>query len=234
MAPAGSGKWPPDMALTDTTVRNAKPKDKPYKLGDALGLFLLVQPSGGKLWRMKYRVDGKEKKLALGTYPETSLADARAGRDDARKLLAAGIDPGLQKAREKAQAKTDAGNSFELIAREFIAKRIAEGWSASTQTKAEFFLDHLKPSLGRLAITDIAPTDVLAVVKKAEAKGKHETARRILQFASQVMRYAVATARLASDPTRDLRGALIAPKRAGTSQNIGRAAWRRAGWQPAC
>ncbi len=200
------------MSLSDTTIRNAKPREKPYKLGDAGGLFLLIQPSGGKLWRLKYRFGDKEKKLGLGVYPEVSLGEARAARDDARKLLAVGIDPGLEKARRKVQAKAEAGNSFELIAREYIAKRTAEGWSASTLSKAEYYLGYMKPALGRFAITDITATDVLAVLKKVEARGRLETARRLLQFSSSVFRYAEATARLASDPTRDLRGALIAPK----------------------
>ncbi|MGD9811245.1 MAG: tyrosine-type recombinase/integrase [Sphingobium sp.] len=200
------------MALTDTAVRNAKPKAKPYKLGDSGGLFLLVQPSGGKLWRVKYRVDGREKKLGLGTYPEISLAAARAGRDEARKLLKGGMDPGVDKARRKLQARTEAGNTFELIAREFIEKRTAEGWSVSTQAKGEYYLDHLKPMLGRRAVTEITPADVLAVLKDVEKRGKLETARRLLQFSSAVFRFAVATARLDSDPTRDLRGALTAPR----------------------
>ncbi len=200
------------MALTDTSVRNAKPKDKPYKLADSGGLYLQIEPSGGKLWRLKYRVEGKEKKLALGAYPAVSLANARAGRDDARKLLAAGTDPAVEKARRKIRASIDAGNTFDLIAREYIAKRTAEGWSASTVGKADFLLAHFSPSLGKLPVTDIEPTDVLAVLKKAERQGKLETARRLLQFASAALRYAVATARLSSDPTRDLRGALTAPR----------------------
>lgn len=200
------------MSLSDSAIRNVKPKAKPFKMGDALGLFLLVQPSGGKLWRFKYRIDGKERKLGLGIYPDVSLQAARAARDDARKLLATGVDPGLDKLRRKAQAQANAGNSFELIAREYIDKRTLEGWSASTQSKAGYYLDHFIPLIGRMAIADIAPTDVLAVLKKAEGRGKLETARRLLQFSSSVFRYAVATARLASDPTRDLRGALIAPK----------------------
>lgn len=200
------------MALTDTAIRNAKAKDKPWKLSDSGGLFLLIQPTGAKLWRLKYRVAGKEKKLALGTYPDTGLAAARAARDAAKQQLAAGLDPSIEKARKKLQSKTDAGNTFELVAREFIDKRTAEGWSASTIAKAEYFLDHLKAPIGRRAMSDISAPDVLAVLKVVERKGKLETARRLLQFSSAVFRYAVATARLDSDPTRDLRGALTAPR----------------------
>ena len=200
------------MALSDATVRNAKPKEKPYKLGDSGGLFLLVQPSGGRLWRLKYRIDAKEKKLALGTYPDVSLASARAKRDEARTLIAAGKDPAIQKAREKAERKVSSENTFAAVAKEYIAKRQKEGWAESTNTKSEWFLSILEPAIGKLPVAEIRPTDVLPVLKRVEGKGNRETARRLLQFSSQVLRYAVATARLSSDPTRDLRGALVAPK----------------------
>jgi integrase len=200
------------MALTDTTIRAAKPKAKPYKLGDALGLFLLVQPSGGKLWRLKYRIGGVEKKLGLGTYPETSLSKARALRDQARELIAAGIDPGIEKQRAKIRAKADASNTFGEVAREFIDKRRREGMSSSTADKSEYYVSRLGPTLVRLPIADIGAPDLLAALRKVEAKGNHETARRVLQLSGRIFRYAVATARLASDPTRDLRGALTAPQ----------------------
>ena len=200
------------MALTDTAIRAAKPKAKPYKLGDALGLFLLMQPSGGKLWRLKYRIGGVEKKLGLGTYPETSLSKARALRDQARELIAAGIDPGIEKQRAKLRAQVDASNTFGEVAREFIAKRRREGMSSSTADKSEYYVSRLGPTLVRLPIADISATDLLAALRKVEAKGNHETARRVLQLSGRIFRYAVATARLASDPTRDLRGALTAPQ----------------------
>jgi integrase len=205
-------KVAPKMALTDTAIRSAKGQEKPYKLGDSGGLFLLVQPSGGKLWRLKYRIDGVEKKLSLGTYPEVSLVAARAGREKARKLILSGADPIIERQRAKLRAQSEASNIFGDIALEYINKREREGWSPRTLTKARYHHDHFKPSLGRFAVTDIAPGDVLAVLRKVEAKGNLETARRLLQFASQVFRYAIATARLTSDPTRDLRGALTAPK----------------------
>ena len=200
------------MALTDTAIRAAKPKAKPYKLGDALGLFRLLQPSGGKLWRLKYRIGGVEKKLGLGTYPETSLSKARALRDQARELIAAGIDPGIEKQRAKLRAQADASNTFGEVAREFIAKRRREGMSSSTADKSEYYVSRLGPTLVRLPIADIGATDLLAALRKVEAKGNHETARRVLQLSGRIFRYAVATARLASDPTRDLRGALTAPQ----------------------
>lgn len=203
------------MALTDTSIKAAKPAAKPYKMGDALGLFLLVQPSGGKLWRLKFRIDGKERKLALGTYPEVSLAEARKRRDTAREQLAAGKDPSREKAREKAQRQIAATNTFDLVAREYFDKRKRDGdkpWAPATAGKNEYLLTLLSPSLGNLPVTDILPTDVLAALRKVEAKGTLESARRAMQLAGGIFRYAIATARLTTDPTRDLRGALTAPR----------------------
>lgn len=202
------------MPLTDVAIRNAKPRDKPYKVGETLGLFLLVQPSGGKLWRVKYRVDGKEKKLAIGIYPQVGLAEARRRRDAARELVAAGKDPGREKQREKVRSRIQAETTFDAIAAEFCQKRRRDGqkaWAVSTATRSEYLLSLLKGSIGKLPITDIEPADVLIAVRKIERKGQLESARRTLQLAGAVFRYAVATARLPSDPTRDLRGALTAP-----------------------
>ncbi|MFN9499583.1 MAG: tyrosine-type recombinase/integrase [Erythrobacteraceae bacterium] len=202
------------MPLTDVAIRNAKPRAKPYKVGDTLGLFLLVQPSGGKLWRVKYRIDGKEKKLAIGIYPQVGLAEARRRRDAARELVAAGKDPGREKQREKVRSRIQAETTFDAIAAEFCHKRRRDGqkaWAVSTATRSEYLLSLLKGSIGKLPITDIEPADVLIAVRKIERKGQLESARRTLQLAGAVFRYAVATARLASDPTRDLRGALTAP-----------------------
>lgn len=202
------------MPLTDVAIRNAKLREKPYKVGDTLGLFLLVQPSGGKLWRVKYRIDGKEKKLAIGIYPQVGLAEARRRRDAARELVAAGKDPGREKQREKVRSRIQAETTFDAIAAEFCAKRRRDGqkaWAASTATRSEYLLSLLKGSIGKLPITDIEPADVLIAVRKIERKGQLESARRTLQLAGAVFRYAVATARLSSDPTRDLRGALTAP-----------------------
>lgn len=200
------------MALTDTAIRNAKAKEKPYKLGDSGGLFLLVQQSGGRLWRLKYRIDGKEKKLALGTYPEVSLSEARKRRDEARALLSAGKDPGREKQQAKHRERVAAGNTFAEIAQEYHDKRVREGLAPRTADKALYYLGHLAPVLGRLAIASITPSEVLSVLRRIEAKGNYETARRVLQLASRICRFAVATARLDSDPTRDLKGALTTPK----------------------
>lgn len=200
------------MALTDTAIRNAKPRPKAYKLGDALGLFLLIQPSGGKLWRLKYRIDGREKKLGFGTYPDVSLIEARRRRDEARELLAMGKDPSREKQQAKHRAMASAANTFGEIAREFIDKRRREGLSASTADKSVYYISRMGPVIARLPIAEITAPDLLAVLRRIEAKGNYETAGRVLQLAGRVFRYAVATARLTSDPSRDLRGALTAPQ----------------------
>lgn len=202
------------MALTDVAIRNAKPEAKAYKLADGAGMFLLVTPAGGKLWRLKYRIDGREKLLALGAYPEIGLSDARKRREEARALIAHGKDPSREKQRDKARSRIQATDTFTAISNEYCAKRRRDGekgWSPATATRSEYLLSLLTSSIGRMPIADIEPADVLAAVRKIEAKGNLESARRTLQLASMVFRYAVATARLRSDPTRDLRGALTAP-----------------------
>lgn len=202
------------MALTDVTIRKAKAGPKAYKLSDSSGLFLLVERTGGKLWRMKYRIDGREKKLAIGRYPEIGLAEARRRRDAAREQLAQGKDPSREKQREKTRAKLGAENTFAALAAEFCEKRRNDGsraWAPSTAKRCEYLLSVLDSSIGNLPIADIEPADILTAVRRIESKGKLESAKRTLQLAGSVFRYAVATARLKSDPTRDLRGALMNP-----------------------
>jgi hypothetical protein len=202
------------MALTDVAIRNAKPRSKPYKLGDSLGLFLLITPGGGKLWRVKYRIYGKEKALAVGAYPQVGLADARRRRDEARQLLLDGKDPGVEKRRAKVRAQMEASNTFSTVAAEFCEKRKRDGqkgWAPATATRSEYLLSLLQGSIGRMPIAEIEPIDVLTAVRRIESKGKLESARRTLQLAGAVFRYAVATARIRLDPTRDLRGALTSP-----------------------
>lgn len=199
------------MALTDTAVRLAKPESKDRKLADEKGLYLLVTASGSKLWRLKYRLDGKEKKLALGSYPEVSLKEARAARDEARKATQAGGDPSQAK-REARIAKRIAGaNTFEAVAEEYITKLEAEGRAEITVDKARWLLSKLSPSLGKRPIAEITPHELLAVLKAAEHKGQRETARRLRSFSSRIFRYAVATARASADPAQPLQGALISP-----------------------
>lgn len=202
------------MPLTDISVRHAKPRDKSYKMADMLGLYIQVLPSGAKLWKMKYRLDGREKKLSFGEYPRVSLREARRRRDEARDSLSKGTDPAYEKKRERLRAKVLAEDTFTAIKKEYCNKRRRDGdraWAPATAVRCEYLLSLLDNSIGKMPIHEIEPIDVLAAVRKIEAKGKLESARRTLQLAGAVFRYAVATARLKSDPTRDLRGALINP-----------------------
>ncbi len=196
------------MALSDLSIRNAKPSDKPYKLPDEKGLFLLIHPNGSKYWRQKYRFNGKEKLLAFGVYPDISLKDARARRDDARKLLANGIDPGEAKKAQKAAGMERAANSFEVVAREWFSKN-RDTWAPSHADKIITRLERdVFPWLGSKATTDISAPDVLAVLHRIEKRGTLDTAHRAKGNISQVMRYAIATGRAERDPCPDLRGAL--------------------------
>ena len=200
------------MALTDIAIRHAKPREKAYKLGDSGGLFLYVAPTGGKLWRMKVRVSGKEKLLSFGSWPAVSLAAARKERDKARDILAAGSDPAREKQQAKLRAKISAENTFGAIANEWIEKRQREGMSDKTAEKSRYYLRRMGTPFGRLPVSDITPADILAVLRPIERTSHYETARRVLQLAGRVFRYAVATARLGSDPSRDLKGAITAPR----------------------
>lgn len=205
------------MPIVITQIRNAKPGPKPYKMTDEKGLFLLVQPSGGMLWRMKYRIDGHddeghpkriEKKLGLGTYPEVSLKQARERRDEARRLLANGIDPAEQKQRDKHTAKVAASNTFSVVAKAYIAKNQRDGLAEATVQKREWFTRLVEKSLGHRPIAEVQPYEVLDAVRPFEASKNDEKAHRTLQFIGQVFRFAVANQLAPSDPTRDLRGAL--------------------------
>ena len=204
------------MPLTDTAIRNAKPgitpagkeTAKPYKLGDAGGLYLEVAPTGGKWWRLKYRHGGKEKRLSLGVYPDVSLKDARQRRDDARKLLANDIDPAENRKAVKASQAERAGNSFEVIAREWYAKQSAT-WSENHGSRIIQRLERdIFPWIGGRPIAEITAHELLAVLRRIEARGAVETAHRAHQNCGQVIRYAVATGRAARDPSPALKGAL--------------------------
>ena len=196
------------MALTDIKVRNTSKKDKDYKLFDGDGLFVLVTAKGGKYWRFKYRFGGKEKLLALGTYPEVSLSGARQGRDEARKNVAAGVDPSeVRKAIKAAGAECNA-NSFEVIAREWHNK-FKHTWSGGHATRV---LDRLEgdvfPWHGSKPVSEIKPVDILSLLRRVESRGALETAHRVRTICGQVLRYAVATGRAERDAAADLRGAL--------------------------
>ena len=201
------------MSLKALEVKAFLPAERVYKKADELGLYLEVFPNGSKLWRFKYRFSGKEKRLALGAYPEVALAEAREYRDAARKKLRVGTDPALERKLGKIAAKVSAGNSFQLVAEEFIAvKQEQSGRAEATVTKSRWLLEHLTPSLGSRPIAEIEPAELLAVLKRVEAKGKRETARRLRSFASMVFRYGVATTRCKADPAALLAGALSAPQ----------------------
>ena len=192
------------MPLTDTTIRNTKPGAKPKRLFDSGGLYLEVSPTGSKLWRLKYRIAKREKRLAFGIYPEVSLKDARVKRDDARKLLAAGIDPSAQ--RKAAEHQSASG--FEIVAREWFTK-FSPNWSPEHAERViRRFERDVFPWMGTRPIGEITAPELLIALRRVENRGVVETAHRVMQNCSQVFRYAVATGRAERDPTTDLRGAL--------------------------
>jgi hypothetical protein len=199
------------MALSDVRLRALKPRNKAYKVPDADGLYLEVRTSGAKLWRFRFCHLGKESRISLGSYPEIGLASARRKRDEARQQLAEGLDPAAERRREKLTAAFNAANNFGDVAKEYIEKMVADGRAETTTVKANWLLAQLKP-IAAMPVADIKPIEVLAALKKLEARGKRETARRCRSFASRVFRYAVATGRGEVDPTSVLRGALVTPK----------------------
>jgi len=196
------------MALTDVTVRNAKAAAKPYKLADSLGLYLYVQPSGSKLWRRNYRFEGKQKTLALGQYPAVSLAKARERVQDASRRLADGIDPGHEKRQERDRKAALVGDTFEAVAREWLAK-YSSRWTDDHRAKIEHRLVRdVFPWIGTRPARVITAPELLAVLRRIESRGAVETAHRAHQNCGQVFRYAVATGRAERDPAADLRGVL--------------------------
>ncbi|MEA3274785.1 MAG: integrase arm-type DNA-binding domain-containing protein [Pseudomonadota bacterium] len=196
------------MPLTDTQIRKAKPTEKAQRLFDGGGLYLEISPKGGKWWRLKYRVEGKEKRLSLGVYPDVSLKEARERRDDARKLLANNIDPSENRKAAKAAKVERAGNSFEVVAREWYAKH-SPNWSANHGDRIIRRMERdIFPWLGGKPIAEISAPQLLEVIRRIEQRGALETAHRALGNCGQVFRYAVATGRAERDPSGDLRGAL--------------------------
>jgi len=198
--------------LTDTTVKQTRAKQKPFKLADGNGLFILIQPDGKRYWRLAYRYAGKQKMLALGVYPDIGLKEARSGREKARALLAQGIDPCDAKRQEKLTRHYAAENSFEAVANEWFEKEKAH-WSETHIRRTQGLLkENLGTWLKHRAIGDITPSELLAVLRKTEIKGTVNTAHRAKQVAGQVFRYAVVTGRADRDPSQDLKGALATPK----------------------
>lgn len=201
------------MTLTDAAVRNAKPRDKPYKISDAGGLFLWVQPSGGKWWRYKYRFAGKEKLLALGSYPDVSLANARERHAQARKVLASGNDPGEVKKEAKRLAILNSVTTYEALAREWCESRKHKWVTSYGEAMLTRLESHVFPKIGSRPISDITAQELLAVLRIVEATGALDLAQRLLQASGQIFRYAIATGRAERNPAADLRGALKPPVR---------------------
>ncbi|EHI0520459.1 integrase arm-type DNA-binding domain-containing protein, partial [Escherichia coli] len=202
------------MALTARQVETARPKEKDYKLSDERGLYLLVKTTGARYWRLKYRIAGKEKKLALGVYPDVSLAEARIKRDDARKIISEGGDPGEKKRKEKLTQKISATNTFHALATEWHQHK-SLSWSESYARSVLEALDKdIFPYLGKRSVTDILPLEMLEILRRIEKRGSLEKLRKVRQYCNQIFRYAIATGRATVNPASELTSTLAAPKAA--------------------
>lgn len=199
------------MPLSDATIRALKPRDKPYKVSDFDGLFLNVKPTGSRLWQFKYRIGGKEKLLSIGIYPTVTLAQARAARDAARALVANGGDPSEAKQERKRQEAERGLLTFETQARAYAAKSAKEGKAPATLSKTEWLLDMAIADFGTRPVSEVTAPVILRTLRKVEAKGNNETARRLRATVSAVFRFAIANGTADTDPTYALRDALIRP-----------------------
>lgn len=200
------------MPLTDTAVRNAKPGEKPVKLYDERGLFIIITPAGGKWWRFRYSFGGKEKLLSLGVYPDVSLKEAREKRDEARKLIAQGADPGAERKADKAAAAALVENCFEAVCRKWLEARkdtVEAAQHVKTLARME---NDVFPWLGGKPITQISAPDVLGVLRRIDERGARYTAHRVRSEISRVFRYAIANGKAERDPCPDLKGAIPAPR----------------------
>ena len=196
------------MALTDTTVRNAKPKEKPYKLGDSGGLFVIVRPNGAKWWRLKYRFAGKEKSLSVGTYPDVGLKAARRRRDECRQLLARGVNPSDQRKAKHAASMDNTADTFETVAREFYESRL-QNWKPRTSRMNLMRLEkHIFPKIGTQSITDVSAPDLLAMLQPLQEQEQFVTAHRVLTVCQQVFVHAIATGRITHNIAASVRPAL--------------------------
>lgn len=200
------------MTLTHLKITHAKARERAYKLADADALYLVVNPNGTKLWRMNYRYLGKQKTLHFGEWPAVSLSDARERRDEARRKLAAGLDPVAEKKADLLAKQIAADNTFKSVAEEWVTKNEREGRAEITVDKIRWLLSMAYPMIGDRPVSAISPQEVLTVLRKVEANGRYESARRMRSVLSRVFRYAIATARAERDAASDLRGALITPK----------------------
>ncbi len=197
--------------LTVMQIRSLKPAERPYKVADTDGLYLLVQPSGALLWRFRYRCCGIERKLSLGSFPDVSLPQARRKRDEAKAELDDGIDPVEEKRQRRLKAELAAQTTFGLVAEEYIQKMEREGKSPATLKKARWFLE-LLAGIAKRPIASVTPHELLDVLKRVERRGHHETALRLRSFAGRVFRYGFATLRTERNPADILRGALTVPR----------------------
>ena len=200
------------MALTVTAINAAKARDKAYKLADSLGLYLLVAPSGGRLWRMNYRFLGRQKTLSFGNYPDVSLAKAREKRSEAREALADGRDPAEVRKEKVREQRAKAEETFRAIADEWFSRLALEGRAPKTLQKMRWLLDLSYPLIGNRPIADLTAPELLEVLRKVEVRGRYETANRLRSTFGTIFRYAIVTGRAQRDVSADLRGALITPK----------------------
>lgn len=196
------------MALTDTALRALKARETKQKVSDTQGLQIWVLPSGTKVWRFAYRFNGAQKDIALGKYPAVSLADARKMRDEAKGLLASGIDPGQQRKLDKITRAISDAATFNSVAEEYIAKKMREGMAASTVKRLRSQLRLVSPAFGSRPIADITIPEVLVPLQKIDARGTHETATRTKELCGAIFRFGMATGRRMDDPTQALKNAL--------------------------
>jgi integrase len=197
-----------DIMLTDKAVRNLKPKSTPYKVSDSGGLHVLVQPSGSKLWRMAYRFEAKQRTLAFGVYPATSLIEARDRRDDAKRKLRQGEDPGKIVKAEKLAVIAATANTFSAIGEEWKQRKLVkEKKSRSTLARTDWLLHKLNNGIGDRPINEVTAPELLKILRKVEAEGLHETVARLRSVASRIFRYGIATGKCERDVATDLRGA---------------------------
>ena len=196
------------MTLTDIAIRNAKPADKPYILSDGGGLYIQIRPTGGKLWRLKYRFAKKEKLLSIGSYPEISLLDARTKRAEAKKLLANDIDPSEVKRIEKQRREILSSNTFEAVARDWFDRHLSQKAESTKDRVVRRMERFVFPYMGTRPVAELTAPDVLEIVRRVEKNGSIDTAHRVQQEIGQIIRYAIQTGRAVNDPTPALRGAL--------------------------
>ena len=202
------------MPLTVKEIEAAQPQSKPWKLTDERGLYLLISPNGSKRWHLRYSFQGVKKKISFGPFPDVSLKSARAKRDEARSLVADGVDPLQQRREQKLEAKFASEHNFAAVAREYIAKRANDGDRAvsdTTRRKSEWLLSLIEPKLGRVPVSEITAPLLLAVLTEVHETGRRETARRLRSFVGRVLKHAIITGRAENNPAPSLQGALGTP-----------------------